>query len=258
MLKAVPSAWSLMRYIRTIIKKRRADPRDDLVSALAQAEEAGDTLSEEELLAMVFLLLAAGHETTVNLIGNGMLALLEHPDQFDKLRNDPALIKPAVEELLRYTSPVDMATERYTREDVTVAGVTIPRGEMVFAVIASANRDECQFADADRLDITREPNKHLAFGLGPHFCLGAPLARLEGQIAINTLLRRVPDIRLAPAPHAPLWRRGLLLRGLESLPVVFGNQGGERGVRGVASAGINALQACTRPAKRQGRRAGRP
>jgi len=175
--------------------------------------------------AWALILLAAGHETTVNLIGNGTLALLEHPDQMDKLRNAPALIKPAVEELLRYTSPVEMATERYAREDVAMAGVTIPRGEMVFAVIASANRDERQFADPDTLDLEREPNKHLAFGLGPHFCLGAPLARLEGQIAINTLLRRVPDMRLTAAPDVPRWRRGLLLRGLESLPVAFGCHG---------------------------------
>jgi cytochrome P450 len=229
MLMALPSAWWLIRYIRKLVRKRRADPRDDLVSALARAEDDGDMLSEDELMAMVFLLLAAGHETTVNLIGNGTLALLEHPDQMDKLRNDPALIKPAVEELLRYTGPVEMATERYAREDVTMAGVTIPRGEMVFAVIASANRDERQFADPDTLDVTREPNKHLAFGLGPHFCLGASLARLEGQIAINTLLRRVPDMRLTVAPEVPRWRRGLLLRGLESLPVDFGNHGGEGG-----------------------------
>ena len=243
MLRAIPSAWSLIRYIRKIIRKRRADPHDDLVSALAQAEEAGDRLSEDELLAMVFLLLAAGHETTVNLIGNGTLALLEHPDQMDRLRNDPALIKPAVEELLRYTSPVEMATERYAREDVTMAGVTIPRGEMVFAVIASANRDERQFAEPDTLDITREPNKHLAFGLGPHFCLGAPLARLEGQIAINTLLRRVPDMRLTGAPDVPRWRRGLLLRGLESLPVACGNHGGEGEGQGVSKAGISTFRA---------------
>jgi cytochrome P450 PksS len=222
MVKAVPNAWALMRYVRKIVKKRRADPQDDLVTALTRAEEAGDTLSEDELVAMVFLLLVAGHETTVNLIGNGTLALLEHPDQMDRLRNDPALIKPAVEELLRYTSPVDMATERYAREDVPVAGVTIPRGEMVFAVIASANRDERQFPNPDALDITREPNRHLSFGLGAHFCLGAPLARLEGQIAIGTLLRRVPDLRLTVAPDALRWRRGLVLRGLEALPVAFG------------------------------------
>jgi cytochrome P450 PksS len=229
MVQAMPSAWWLIRYIRKLVKTRKADPRDDLVSALAQVEEAGETLTEDELMAMVFLLLAAGHETTVNLIGNGTLALLEHPDQMDKLRNDRALIKPAVEEFLRFTSPVEMATERYTREDVTVAGVTIPRGEMVFAVIGSANRDERQFADPDRLDITREPNKHLAFGLGPHFCLGAPLARLEGQVAINTLLDRFPDLRLTGGPAALRWRRGLLLRGLESLPVTFGNRGGSAG-----------------------------
>jgi cytochrome P450 len=226
MVKAVPGAWSLLRYIRQIVRKRRADPRDDLVSALARAEEAGDRLSEDELLAMIFLLLVAGHETTVNLIGNGLLALLENPDQMDRLRNDPALIRPALEELLRYSCPVEMATERYTREDVTIAGVTIPRGEMVFAVIASANRDDRQFADPDTLDLTREPNRHLAFGLGPHFCLGAPLARLEGQVAISTLLRRVPDLRLTGAPDVPRWRRGLLLRGLESLPVALGHHRG--------------------------------
>jgi cytochrome P450 PksS len=227
MVKAVPNAWALMRYLRKIIKKRRADPREDLVSALARAEEAGDTLSEDELLAMVFLLLVAGHETTVNLIGNGTLTLLEHPDQLEKLRSEPALLKPAVEEILRFTSPVEMATERYAREDVTMHGVTIPRGEMVFAVIASANRDERQFTNPDSLDITREPNKHLAFGLGNHFCLGASLARLEGQVAIDTLLQRFPDLCLAVGPKALRWRRGLLLRGLEALPVAFGEHGGE-------------------------------
>lgn len=225
LVKAVPNVWAFLRYLRRIIKQRRANPQNDLVSALAKAEEAGDTMSEDELLAMVFLLLVAGHETTVNLIGNGTLALLEHPNQLERLRGDPALIRPAVEELLRYASPVETATERYAREDVTVAGVTIPRGEMVFVVIASANRDERQFADPDKLDLTREPNKHLSFGLGAHFCLGAPLARLEGQIAINTLLGRFPDLRLAVAPSELRWRRGLVLRGLEALPVVFDKQG---------------------------------
>jgi len=221
MLKAVLNVSAFMRYMRKIIKNRRADPKDDLVSALARAEEAGDRLSEDELVAMCILLLVAGHETTVNLIGNGVLALLEHSDQLEKLRSNPVLIKPAVEELLRYASPVDMATERYAREDVTVAGVTIPRGEIVFAVIASANRDERQFTSPDTLDITREPNKHLTFGLGSHFCLGAPLARMEGQIAISTLLRRMSDLRLTVAPDSLRWRSGLVLRGLESLPVAF-------------------------------------
>ncbi len=194
-LAAIPSLIAFLRYIRRLVRTRRAAPQDDLVSALVEAHEAGDQLSEDELLAMISLLLIAGHETTVNLIGNGMLALMEHPDQMNRLRDDPALIKPAVEELLRYDGPVQTATERYAREDVTIAGVTIPRGEMVFAVLASANRDERQFDHPDTLDLTREPNRHLAFGQGVHFCLGAPLARLEGQIAINSLLRRIPDLR---------------------------------------------------------------
>jgi len=225
MVQAAPNVWFLTRYIRKIIKNRRADPRDDLVTALVRAEEAGDTLSEGELVAMIFLLLVAGYETTVNLIGNGMLALLEHPDQMEKLCNDPALIKPAVEELLRYGNPLECATDRYAREDVTMGGVTIRRGEVVFAAIASANRDEGQFPNQDTLDITRDPNKHLSFGLGSHFCLGAPLARLEGQIAIGTLLRRVPNLRLAIAPGAVRWRPGLMFRGLEALPVAFNKQG---------------------------------
>jgi cytochrome P450 len=222
LLKAVPNVWAFMRYIRKVVKNRRANPQDDLVSALTRAEEAGDRLSEDELVAMVFLLLVAGHETTVNLIGNGTLALLQRPNQMDRLRDDPALIRPAVEEMLRYGSPVEMATERYPREDVTMGTVMIPRGEFVFAVLASANRDERQFADPNKLDITREPNRHLSFGLGAHFCLGASLARLEGQIAINTLLRRAADLRLAVASDALRWRPGLVLRGLEALPVEFG------------------------------------
>ncbi len=189
------------------------------ISALVQAREAGDRLSEDELLAMIFLLLVAGHETTLNLIGNGVLALLEHPAELDRLREDPDLIKPAVEELLRYDSPVQMASERYAREEVTIAGVTIAPGEMVHAMLGSANRDERQFERPDDLDITREPNRHLAFGQGVHYCVGAPLARLEGQIAINTLLRRFPDIKLAVPPQALRRRRGLGLRGLVSLPV---------------------------------------
>jgi cytochrome P450 PksS len=221
LLRAVPSVWAMQRYLKRIITERRNRPRDDLVSALVRVEQAGEILSEGELMAMVFLLLVAGHETTVNLIGNGMLALMEHPDQLDRLRKQPALIKPAVEELLRYASPVDLATERYAREDILLAGVTIPRGEMVFAVVTSANRDERAFPNPDVLDITRDPNRHLAFGLGAHFCLGASLARLEGQIAISTLLRRVPDVGLATPASRLRWRGGLLLRGLESLPVAF-------------------------------------
>ena len=221
MLRMLPPVWAFLRYIRKLVKIRQAEPRDDLVSALVQAREAGDRLSEDELLAMIFLLLVAGHETTVNLIGNGVLALLEHPAEMDRLREDPDLIKPAVEELLRYDSPVQMASERYAREEVTIAGVTIARGETVHAMLGSANRDERQFDRPDDLDITREPNRHLAFGQGVHYCVGAPLARLEGQIAINTLLRRFPDLRLAVPPQALRRRPGLGLRGLVSLPLAF-------------------------------------
>jgi cytochrome P450 PksS len=191
---------AFVRYLRKLIEKRRAVPRDDLITALVQAEEAGDRLSEVELLAMAFLLLVAGHETTVNLIANGTLALLEHPEQAHALRNDPSLAKPAVEELLRYTSPVEMATERYPREDAEIEGTTIPRGELVLAVLGSANRDERHFEDPDVLDLARDPNRHLAFGRGGvHHCLGAPLARMEGQIALNAFLRRFPEARLAVA-----------------------------------------------------------
>jgi len=217
MLRAIPSAIAFLRYIRRLVRLRRSDPRDDLVTALVQAQDEGTRLEENELVAMIFLLLIAGHETTVNLIGNGMLALLGHPDQMTRLRDEPDLIRTGVEELLRFDGPLEMATERYTREDVEIAGATIPRGELVYAVLASANRDDRQFQDPDRLDLSREPNRHLAFGLGVHYCLGAPLARLEGQIAIGTLLRRVPNIQL---PRRSLrWRRGLVLRGLEALPV---------------------------------------
>lgn len=218
-LRVLPAGWAFMRYLRGQFRLRRADTRDDLITALVQAEEAGDRLSEDELLAMVFLLLVAGHETTVNLIASGALALLEHPDERDRLRADPELIAPAVEELLRYTSPVDVATERYAREEIVLAGTTVRRGELVLAAIGSANRDERQFERPDSLDITRAPNRHLAFGQGAHYCLGAPLARLEGQIALATLLERLPRLGLATPPGALRWRRGLFLRGLERLPV---------------------------------------
>ena len=219
--RVVPAIWKFNRYLRSFFKIRRADPRDDLVSALIQAEESGETLSEDELLAMVFLLLIAGHETTVNLIGNGMLTLIEHPEQMEKLRNDPSLIQSAVEELLRYTAPVFMATERYPHEDVTIQGATIRRGEMTLGVIGSANRDEEVFDNPDKLDITRDPNKHLAFGFGIHYCLGAPLARLEAQIAIKSLLARAPNLRLQGSKASLRWRPSLILRGLDALPVKY-------------------------------------
>jgi len=221
MVQAFPSVLAFMRYVRKLVRRRRAEPGDDLASALVRAEEAGDQLNEDELLAMIVLLLIAGHETTVNLIGNGMLALLRHPEQMARLRSDPALIKSAVEELLRHDGPLETATDRFTREDVTVAGTTIPAGALVFAVIASANRDERQFKNPDVLDLGREDNKHVAFGLGAHYCLGAPLARLEAQIAINTLLRRCKSLRLAIPPERVRWKRGMILRGVRALPVAF-------------------------------------
>ena len=222
MLRALPAALSFVRYLRKLVEQRRSNPRDDLITALIRAEEAGDKLSKDELLAMAFLLLVAGHETTVNLISSGTLALFGHPEQMKKLRREPSLVKPAVEELLRYTSPVEMATERYPREDVEIEGTTIPRGELVLAVLGSANRDERHFEDPDVLDLARDPNKHLAFGRGGvHHCLGPPLARMEGQIALSAFLRRFPEARLAVAPQSLRWRRGVFLRGLERLPLVL-------------------------------------
>jgi cytochrome P450 PksS len=222
MVRALPAALSFVRYLRKLIDRRRVDSQDDLITALVQAEEADDRLTEDELLAMAFLLLVAGHETTVNLIASGTLALLEHPEQMKRLVREPPLAKPAVEELLRYTSPVEMATERYAREDVEIEGTTIPRGERVLAVLGSANRDERQFEAPDVLDLARVPNRHLAFGRGGvHHCLGAPLARMEGQIAVNALLRRFPQARLAVASESLRWRRGLFLRGVERLPLVL-------------------------------------
>lgn len=220
-LRVLPGVWKFIRYLRQFFKLRRRDPQDDLVTALIKAEEAGDKLSEDELLAMVFLLLIAGHETTVNLIGNGTLALIENPNQMRKLQSELSLVKPAIEELLRYTSPVLTTTERYARENAMIHDVTIPQGEMTLGVIGSANRDENVFENPDELQITREPNRHLSFGQGIHFCLGAPLARMEAQIAFTTLLRRLPDLRLKNPPHTLRWRPSIFLRGLAALPVKF-------------------------------------
>ena len=167
----------------------------------SQVEEQGDVLSEDELISMVFLLITAGHETTVNLIANGMLALLEHPEQMRLLRDDPALLSSAIEELLRYTAPVSLSAPRWASEDVTLHGQVIRKGEMVRCALLAADTDPQWCSDPEALDILRRENQHLAFGKGIHFCLGAPLARLEGQIAIGTLLRRFPNMRLACDPE---------------------------------------------------------
>ena len=222
LLHVLPSLLSLfrfLRYLKQVIARKSAEPEDDLISALVQAEEASDRLSQDEVLAMVFLLVVAGHETTVNLIGNGTLALLQHPGERERLRAEPRLYRSAVEEFLRFYSPVEVATERYAREPIDVAGVTIPKDALVCPVLASANRDESQFERPDELDVSRENNRHLAFGDGIHFCLGAPLARLEGRIAIEKLHAHRPNLKLPVSPEELRWRRGLNLRGLEALPV---------------------------------------
>lgn len=219
--RGLAGMWLSGRYLRKLVALRRQEPGDDLVTALIQAEEAGDKLSESELTSMIGLLLLAGYETTVNLIASGTLALIQHPQQRDLLRTDGAVVELAVEELLRYTSPADFATPRVARQDITLGGARIPRGALALAALGSANRDESQFRDPETLDLTREPNRHLAFGMGAHFCVGAPLARLEGQIALTTLFRRFPDLRLARPPESLRWRRSLLFRGLAELPVAW-------------------------------------
>lgn len=215
----LPHMFQLNRFFRRLVALRRENPGDDLVTALVHAEEDDDRLTEDELVSMVFLLLFAGHETTVNLIGNGVQALLAHPDQLALLRENPALIDTAIEELLRFTNPVGTVSPRFAREDMEVAGVSVPRGTTLTLLLASANLDEAAFPNAHRLDITRDPNRHVSFGLGAHFCLGAPLARLEARVAIPALLRRFPNLRLAvPASHLRL-RSNFALRGLHALPL---------------------------------------
>jgi cytochrome P450 len=203
-------------YFRALLPERRRHPRNDLLSLLIAAEEQGDKLSEGELLSTCVLLYIAGHETTVNLIGNGLLALLRNPDQLRRLREEPGLAASAVEELLRYDGPVQR-TARFTTVDVEIGGRAIDKGAMVVTAIGAANRDPAQFPDPDRLDLGRTDNRHIAFGFGIHFCLGAPLARLEGQVALGTLARRLPSLALAT--DAVEWRESQVLRGLKALPV---------------------------------------
>ncbi|MFJ6948102.1 cytochrome P450 [Streptomyces wuyuanensis] len=235
---AVDAAWRQMRgYLTGLIAEKRARPEDDLLSALITARDEERRLNEDELIAMAFLLLVAGYITTVNLIGSGVAALLAHPDQLALLRDDPELLPGAIEEFLRYDGPVNPGIARFAREDVEIAGVTVPRGATVLIASAIADRDPSRFADPDRLDVTRHDNAHLAFGHGIHYCLGAPLARLEGQIAIGTVLRRLPDLALAVRPEELEWRPGGL-RGPARLPVTFtatdGHRPGFSPARGVA------------------------
>jgi cytochrome P450 len=215
--RAVASVAAQLDYFRALVRLH-AQPRNDLLSALVQVEEAGERLTEAELYANANLLLTAGHESTTNLIGNGTLALLRHPEQLRQLRDDPSLLPSAVEEMLRYDCPVQF-THRLAREDVTLRGKTIGKGQFVYLVVGAANRDPARFTDPDRLILGRRDNHHLAFGLGAHYCLGAALARLEAQIAFATLLRRFPELRLGSERLE--YRDTFNLRCLKSLPVSF-------------------------------------
>src|SRR5207247_5864826 len=205
-------------YFRSAMREQRLHPHDGLVSSLMNAEIQGDRLSEEEVVANCIVTMVGGQETTTNLIGNGVLALLRNPDQLEKLRSDLSLIPSAVEELLRYESP-SQHTARLAPEDTILGGRRIRKRQAVIAVMAAGNRDPERFPDPDRLDITRADNRHLAFGWAAHFCFGAPLARIEGQVAFATLLERLPRLALVPEPL--VWRQNLGLRGLTKLDVSF-------------------------------------
>ncbi|MBV8236043.1 MAG: cytochrome P450 [Acidimicrobiia bacterium] len=212
------AATAFVDYFRGLIAERRRAPRDDLLSALIAAEDEGHKLSEKELLSTLILLLVAGHETTVNLIANGILALCRHPDQLRRLRADLSLVRPAVEEALRYDPPVQF-TARVALEDIDLDGTTLGKGEQAIVLVAGANRDPDQFADPDSFDVGRQDNRHLSFGLGAHFCLGAPLARAEGQVALEAVASRVDDLALAV--EQPEYKTNIVLRGLAALPVTF-------------------------------------
>jgi cytochrome P450 len=212
--RVVKARRDLADYLLKIVNERRAGPGDDLLSALTQAEENGVRLSDDELLSTAILLLVAGNETTTNLIGNGMFALLRHPEQQQRIWNDETSIGGAVEEMLRFDSPVQL-TNRLAKTDVDIGGVTIKRGQVMYLILGAANRDPAQFDNPDTFDVTRANNKHLAFAAGPHFCVGAPLARLEGQVVLRTLRERYPNLRLGPG--RPAYRENFNLRGLKTL-----------------------------------------
>jgi cytochrome P450 len=213
---------AMFHYFTELVAAKRATPADDLVSALTEARDSADSLDERELIAMLFLLLVAGHETTTNLIASGTLALLTNPGELARLRADPSLLPGAVEELLRYANPLNHATDRFTLEPVEIGGVTIPARQWVLCVTSAANRDPDRFPEPDRLDIGRDAGGHVAFGHGIHYCIGAPLARLEGEIAFSALLSRFPSLTLAADPATLRWRPSSLIHGLEALPVRLG------------------------------------
>jgi cytochrome P450 len=220
------SVKKIRGYLAELIHRKRGDLGDDLISDLIRASDHGEHLTENEAAAMCFVLLFAGFETTINLIGNGVYALLRNPAQRSLLqesigRGESALLDTGIEELLRYDGPVELATWRFAREPLTIGGQHIAAGDPVLVVLAAADRDPARFAEPDRLDLSRRDNKHLGYGHGIHYCLGAPLARLEGRTALETLLRRLPDLRLAADPADLRWRGGLIMRGLRELPVEF-------------------------------------
>jgi vitamin D3 1,25-hydroxylase len=215
----VAAAARLHGYLAELVGRKRAEPDDALLTALVEVADDGDRLSEDELVAMAMMLLIAGHETTVNLIGNGLLALLTHPEQRAAVTGRPDLLPGAVEEFLRWDSPVHSTPARFAAEDVEYSGVTIPAGSVVVLSLASANRDPDRFPDAEQLRPDRDAGGHLAFGHGLHHCLGAQLARIEGQEAIGVLLERLPDLQLAADPAELVHRRSTLVRGLRTLPV---------------------------------------
>jgi cytochrome P450 len=216
--RATTAREELADYFKDIVLQRRKNPGTDLISALTQAEEEGGKLSEDELYSTVVLLLVAGNETTTNLIGNGMLALLRHPDEMRKVWDSPSRVPTAVEEMLRFDSPVQLTT-RMAKTDLEIQGTKIQKGDWLYLVVGAANRDPAQFPDPDRFDVTRTENKHIAFGAGAHFCLGAPLARLEAQIAVRALRDHFPTLRVGEETIE--YRNNFNLRGLKSLPVIF-------------------------------------
>ena len=219
--QGLAATMHLSQYFTDLIEERRADPRDDLLTAMIAAEDGGERLTHEELLTTSILLLLAGFETTMNLVGNGVLVLVRHPDELARLRDDPSLDRTAIEELLRYEGPVHV-TARIATTDVEVGGQLIRKGEQAAVVLAAANRDPEQFPDPNRLDVGRTDNRHLAFAAGAHYCLGAALARIEARAAIVTLIRRFPDVELRTAD--PQWRDHFVVRGLKELRVGFGHR----------------------------------
>lgn len=215
----LPKLYGLQRFFDRLLARKRSHPGDDVTSALIAVEEEGERLTAEELMGMVFLLLFAGHETTVNLLGNGTLALLDHPEQLERLQADPSLVASAIEEMLRYQSPAQQAGIRYAAEAGEIGGMPVARGDRVIPMVAAANRDEGAFDDPEGFDVGRQPNRHIAFGVGRHFCLGANLSRVEARIAFTAFLQRFSTLRLATARDRVRWNKSPSLRGLASLPV---------------------------------------